>query len=166
LLDTPLAHPYGESVIEMRVREVRRSSEGSRPVAILERRGEGDPLELELSLGAAEAHALTHELRGHRTLRSHTLATMTRVLAGLHGRLTAVEVGPGADEAPVGRLRVVGPHGELDITVCVGQALGLAVTQRIPLLVAESLLAPPDSAGQPSEPAPEVPEIFFRAFVE
>ncbi len=153
-------------MIEMRVREVRRSARDGRPTAVLERRGEGEPLELELILGHAEGHALMHELHGQSTLRSHTLAVMARVLAGLDGRLSAVEIHPGDNRTPVGRLRVVGPRGEAEVSVCVGQALGLAVSQRLPLLVAESLLAAPAIEPSPAEPEAEVPEVFLRAFVE
>lgn len=153
-------------MIEMRVREVRRVDDQKRAVAVLERAGDGDSADLELELGAADGHALAHELRSHGTMRAHAYGLMAKVLSSLHGRISAVEIIANKQNEPAGRLRVVGPEGELRIAVCIGQALGLAVSQKIPLLVAESLLSAPAVDEPVAEPSAEVPDVFLRAFVE
>jgi bifunctional DNase/RNase len=180
-------------MIEMSVRAVKRAGE-DRLVAVLER---GSPEEgksgarsgrLLITVSRPEAHVLYHELRAERTLPGQTFELMAQIVTQLSGKLTAVELV--ADEAgkPTARLRLERTDGRSTVPARAGQALALAVHLKVPLLVAEALLATdkaratssvdadatakagapvPETDAVKDTPAPvEIPEAFRRAFDE
>jgi bifunctional DNase/RNase len=191
------------AMIEMSIRAVKRAGE-DRLVAVLER-GTGHreagsseaestgprPRRLLITVSRPEAHVLYHELRAEKTLPGQTYELMAQIVAQLNGKVSAVELV--ADDAgkPAARLRLERTDGRSIIPTRAGQALALAVHLKVPLLVAEALLAG-DKAGSSetttvrpaiitdaavSEAAiaesgvvpetaatVEVPEVFLRAF--
>ncbi len=190
-------------MIEMSIRAVKRAGE-DRLVAVLER-GTGHreaessgagatgprPRRLLITVSRPEAHVLYHELRSEKTLPGQTYELMAQIVAQLHGKVSAVELV--ADEAgkPAARLRLERTDGRSIIPTRAGQALALAVHLKVPLLVAEALLAGDKAASDetttvrpaiitdaavteasiaesgviPEAAAPvEVPEVFLRAF--
>lgn len=183
-------------MIEMIVRAVKRAGD-DRLVAVLERGSGGSeptalgmgrrPGRLLIMVSRPEAHVLYHELRAEKTLPGQTYELMAQIIAQLNGKLTAVELH--ADEAgkPTACLRLERNDGRATVPTRAGQALALVVHMKVPLLVAEALLAGDKTAGaggpsavQPAvvseaalseaevvaEAAPpiEVPEVFLRAF--
>ncbi|MCC6271702.1 MAG: bifunctional nuclease family protein [Microbacteriaceae bacterium] len=182
-------------MIEMNIRAVKRAGE-DRLVAVLER-GANDPANsaeqsgtkpgrLLITVSRPEAHVLYHELRAEKTLPGQTYELMAQVIAQLNGRLTAVELV--ADDAgkPSARLRLERTDGRATVQTRAGQALALAVHLKVPLLVAEALLASDKAERGEKSPVqrsavsdalvadedapPEVipptavPEVFLRAF--
>lgn len=171
----------------MSVRAVKRAGE-DRLVAVLEREtgdvnrsGERRGRIL-ITVSRPEAHVLYHELRAERTLPGQTFELMAEIVAQLNGKLTAVELVADESGKPSARLRLERTDGRATIQTRAGQALALAVHLKVPLLVAEALLAgeraqpvSPAEAREatavseagvaPDAPSPiEVPEAFLRAF--
>jgi len=161
------------TMIEMRVRAVKRT-DGDRLVAVLERDGTAAAAgRLLVTLSRAEAHVIYHELRAEKTLPGQAYELIAEVVAQLQGRLTAVELIAGEAGKPTARLRVERTDGRSAVPTRAGQALALAVHLKVPLLVADALLTAParseTSADGPlddSEQSIEVPEVFLRAFDE
>jgi bifunctional DNase/RNase len=162
-------------MIEMLVRAVKRA-DGDRLVAVLERDGMSEqPLgRLLVTISRAEAHVVYHELRGERTLPGQTYELMAELVSQLHGKLTAVELLAGDTGKPAARLRLERPDGRSAVPTRTGQAIALAVHLKVPLLVAESLMAGQTKAESTSdgdvpsiaESSIEVPDVFLRAFDE
>ncbi len=158
-------------MIEMVVRGVGRDRERRSAVARLEAPNLAGKARVALPLSHVEAHALAHELRGHATMRGEAFTLLDRVVTGLGATISAVELVLDEDAATIARLRLERPEGALELPLEIGQALGLAVSRRLPLLAAEALLTRADApvAESPeratASPA-EVPEAFLRAFAE
>jgi bifunctional DNase/RNase len=159
-------------MIEMLVRTVRKCPRTGKPVAILEPRARGAGPRLALTMPKPEAHALLHELHAQETLRGQAFALLGQVLDGLHARLAAVEIVPADDGAAVARLQLDDAQGTVRLPLTVGQGLGIAVSQRVPLLVAEAILAThayQDGAAaldDTPDGTTQVPDAFLRAFEE
>lgn len=162
-------------MIEMSVRSVKRA-EGDKLVAVLERGTDAcQPAgRLLVTVSRAEAHVLYHELKAERTLPGQTYELMAEIVTELNGRLTAVELVAGDAGKPNARLRLERSDGRSTVSARAGQALALAVHLKVPLLVAEDLLAstaraassaPAAEAATAAAPV-EVPEAFRRAFDE
>jgi bifunctional DNase/RNase len=159
------------AVIEMSVRAVKRAG-ADRLVAVLEREASaGDPAgrdptgRLLVTISRPEAHVLYHELRAERTLPGQTYELMAQVVTQLHGKLTAVELVADEGGKPAARLRLERTDGRSVVPTRAGQALALAVHLKVPLLVAEALLAadkrrpatsPDDTGRTEAQPAPAV----------
>lgn len=203
-------------MIEMNVRAVKRAGE-DRLVAVLERgdtgtarpaaadaseaarSGEREPApqrpgRLLIAISRPEAHVIYHELRAEKTMPGQTFELMAEIVSQLHGRLTAVELVADEGGRPSARLRLERSEGRSTISTRAGQAIALAVHLKVPLLVAEALLAhdkgsagakaaaqaassagaeASDGAalaeaevGAEAAPPVEVPEVFLRAFEE
>lgn len=200
----------------MNVRAVKRAGE-DRLVAVLERgnagtarpptpdaegatnAGEREPTpqrpgRLLITISRPEAHVIYHELRAEKTMPGQTFELIAEIVSQLQGRLTAVELVADEGGRPSARLRLERSEGRSTISTRAGQALALAVHLKVPLLVAEALLAhdkgaaatktaaqPAGSAGAEmpegaslseaevgaeATPPVEVPEVFLRAFEE
>jgi bifunctional DNase/RNase len=153
-------------MIEMRVHGARRCRHSGDTVVVLEERGGAASRRLELAVSRAEGHALLHELRAQRTLRAQTFELMAKVLAGLDGKVSGVEIVPDGDGRPSAALRCEHPGGEIRVPAGIGQAIGLALHLRLTVLVDEALL--PAESDQAPDAVPvgstEVPEAFRRAF--
>jgi len=179
-------------MIEMSVRAVKKAGE-DRLVAVLEREvveGEQAPGRsgrLLITVSRPEAHVLYHELRAERTLPGQTFELLAQIVAQLDGKLTAIELLADEGGKPSARLRLERPDGRSTLQTRAGHALALAVHLKVPLLVADALLAGEQAvadakAGAPTPAAsdavseanvtPEaaspvvVPEAFLRAFDE
>src|SRR5215208_3907485 len=185
----PSDRSFGEAaVIEMSVRAVKRAGE-DRLVAVLERetveseRTGERPGRILITVSRPEAHVLYHELRAERTMPGQTFELMAQIVTQLSGKLTAVELVADEGGKPLARLRLERTDGRSTVPARAGQALALAVHLKVPLLVAEALLAAPsrtgsaDDAAEPAtalapsdasdaagESAVQVPEVFLRAF--
>ena len=183
----------GPSMIEMSVRAVKRAGE-DRLVAVLERGSvdEGGPGQragrLLIAVSRPEAHVLYHELRAERTLPGQTFELMAQIVTQLSGKLTAVELVADESGRPSARLRLERNDGRSTVPARAGQALALAVHLKVPLLVAEALLASDKAraasgldaeatakagapvseldAGKDAPARVEIPEAFRRAFDE
>ena len=174
-------------MIEMSVRAVKKAG-GDRLVAVLEREvGEGEQApgrsgRLLITVSRPEAHVLYHELRAERTLPGQTFELLAQVVVQLNGKLTAVELLADEGGKPSARLRLERPDGRSTLQTRAGHALALAVHLKVPLLVAEALLAgeqavadakagarpapaDPDAVSEAVSPV-VVPEAFLRAFDE
>lgn len=153
-------------MIEMVVRGVERCSRSGQPVAVLEARAAALYPRIALTVTPGEAHALVHELRHQDTLRTQAFALLARVLTNLHGRLAAVEIRPARDRLATALLRLECPTGRSRVPVEVGQAIGLAVRLKIPLLASRSLLRLLSAGAASPEPDQQtkVPAPFRRAF--
>src|SRR5262245_5527422 len=172
-------------MIEMSVRAVKRAGE-DRLVAVLERET-GEPEQQAaprsgrlLTISRPEAHVIYHELRAEKTLPGQTFELMAQIISQLNGRLTAVELVADEGGKPSARLRLERTEGRSTVQTRAGQALALAVHLKVPLLVAEALLAGEKALPAATEAAPvgeadvapeaprpiEVPEAFLRAFDE
>ena len=116
---------------------------------------------------------------------SATGVGLAESVSELKGKLTAIELIAGEAGKPTARLRLERSNGRSTVPARAGQALALAVHLKVPLLVAEALLAAPsrtgsaDDAAEPAtalapsdasdaagESAVQVPEVFLRAFDE
>ena len=153
-------------MIEMGVRAVTVQPHSRRPVAVLQARGSGGHPTLALGIPRAEACALAHELVGKSSLRQQSLALLARCLEVRQGRIAAVRLAPGAAGTPTACLELAWPDGRSDEPITIGQALGVAVALRVPLLVSEALLT--DQQHVPAAPSPTpasgIPPAFDRAF--
>lgn len=107
--------------------------------------------------------------------RTRVLGLLQAMLAGLHARLTGVEltIGPGGDLCAA--LRIEGPRHALTLPAHFADGLILARRGRLPLRMADEVLArvpfsaPPPRAQPASEARTEPkPDAFnpFRTFVE
>jgi bifunctional DNase/RNase len=203
-------------VIEMNVRAVKRAGE-DRLVAVLERGDTGTapparaeasdapgtderepapqrPGRLLITISRPEAHVIYHELRAEKTMPGQTFELIAEIVSQLHGRLTAVELVADEGGRPSARLRLERSEGRSTVSTRAGQALALAVHLKVPLLVAEALLAQDKGSagakaaaqaagaagaeasdgatlaaaevGDEATPPVEVPEVFLRAFEE
>ena len=160
-------------MIEMLVRGVGRDRDSGRVLVHLEGPNLGPDAKLALPLSGPDAHGLMHELRGHSTLRGQAFDLLDRVVTQLGATISVVELVPSGDGAPSARLRLERPEGEVELPVDLGQALALAVSRRVRLLVSEALVTAAETeaataeASTPPTAAPvEVPAAFLRAFGE
>ena len=151
-------------MIEMLVRAVTTHPQTGRSVAVLEARAGDAPALLALGLTRAEACSLSHELAAKPTMRQQSLALLARCLESRDARIVAVRILPGAAGMASARIDLAWPDGPAETAVETGQALGLAVALRVPLLVAEALLAEHQPTTNEPLAASGVPAAFRRAF--
>ena len=150
-------------MIEMDVRAVTLHPQSGRPIAVLEPRDPADRGGLALPISKPEACSLAHELIGKPSQRQQSLVLLARCIHTGDGRIAAIRIVLDATGAPAARLELEWPAGRVDEIIPVGQALGLAVLLRMPVLVDEALL----TVQSPTTETPtttEVPTAFRRAF--
>jgi bifunctional DNase/RNase len=123
------------NLVELVVREVRGPLEDTRPCVVLGQRDRPDGPTLVVSIGAAEAHSLFHELAGQDTPRGHALWLVGRVTEALGGRLLATRLVRDARNELHGVVEIDCERGVVELEVCASQALAVAVRLALPLLV-------------------------------
>lgn len=116
---------------------------GGQPTAALVRpRDSTEAGVLALEVGAGDAHALRHELHGQATPRSQALDLAGHVARALGGSVVSARLVPDGPERLRAELEVAGPGGTVRIPATPGQALGVALSLRVPLLGHSSLFRP------------------------
>lgn len=150
-------------MVETSVRTVTLHPQSGRPIAVL-RPCADDGSGLALPISKPEACALAHELAGRPSQRQQSLVLLARCLHTGGGRIAAIRIVPGADGAPSARLELEWPAGRADEMIPIGQALGLAVTLGMPVLVAEALLSDRTPTVASASPPASIPAAFHRAF--
>lgn len=106
---------------------------------IIGRRDRPEERAFSLCIGAAEAHALQHELRGEETMRSQALHLAHCIAAVLGGRLKAARLVPSGRGVLSALIEVETPLGPVEVPIQPGQALALATRLGVPLLAAACL---------------------------
>jgi bifunctional DNase/RNase len=145
-------------MIPMLVRTVDHDVRSGGAVAMLLPCEAGTSTPLTLPLEPAEACTLSHELDAQATPRARAYLLLAETLAALGGHVAAVMLEASADDRPVARVAVDLPSGPVVREMEMAAALGLAVSNALPVLVSEHLLQPVTVAA-----ASAVPEPFLRA---
>jgi bifunctional DNase/RNase len=128
-------------LVELDVREVRPPSSGTGPAVVVCPRGQRHGPSLAVPIGAAEAHALYHELNAQDTPRSHALLLLGSVIEAVGGRACAARLTADDHDGLGGLLEIELANGRVQVGACPSQALAVAVRLGLPLLADASLLA-------------------------
>jgi bifunctional DNase/RNase len=107
---------------------------------------------LRVRLSYGDGHQLAHELQGHETPRSHSIAVLRDVLECVGGQVSFASLRWDGTCQVRGGLQVSLPNRCVDFTVSPGQALAVTLRLGVALLVDEALFTEPTSdAVQPAQ---------------
>lgn len=153
-------------MVEMVIRSVEQCPRSDQAVVILEARAAAIYPRLVLTVMAEDAHAVDHALGARETLCGRVFALLTRILTGLRGKLSAVELVPAGERMATAWLWLECPGGRTRVPIEVGHALSFAVRLGIPLRASRALLAmhAVDTAAPERDQRIDVPSPFRRAF--
>ena len=95
---------------------------------------------LMIQVGLPEATAIALPLEGVTPARPLTHDLMTRVMQRLQARLVRVVIHDLRDDTYIGQIDVDTPHGVMEIDARPSDCIALALRNRVPIYVTESVL--------------------------
>ena len=155
-------------MIEMRVRQVSHHAPSGSDVVVLEAEMENSSPTIALAVSRADALSLLHEIGAEATPRVAVYDLLVRVV-GAAGSSTVehIQIHQAGKAMAHASLRIEGPHGAVDLTIEVAQAISLSTRTGVALGVAEDLIESVAAAGETmgvADPPASVPDPFRRAF--
>jgi bifunctional DNase/RNase len=155
------------AVIEMRVRQVSHHASSGSDVVVLEAEMENGSPTIALAVSRADALSLRHEIGAEATPRVDIYDLLVRVVGAAGSTVEHIQIHQAGKAMAHASLRIEGPHGAVDLTIEVAEAMSLSTRTGVALGVAEDLIESVAAAGETmgvADPPASVPDPFRRAF--